>query len=89
MNIPKLKTLLENTNLSGNVTDTINYLSSKKDSKVLFITTSTRYPFNTGYDKGGVEDELPKSTELALHIKKWLGLEYAFMVTYWNWIRIF
>jgi multimeric flavodoxin WrbA len=70
MNIPKLKTLLENTNLSGNVTDTINYLSSKKDSKVLFITTSTRYPFNTGYDKGGVEDELPKSTELALHIKK-------------------
>jgi multimeric flavodoxin WrbA len=70
MNIPKLKTLLENTNLSGNVTDTINYLSSKKDSKVLFITTSTRYPFNTGYDKGGVEGELPKSTELALHIKK-------------------
>ena len=70
MNIPKLKTLLENTNLSGNVTDTINYLSSKKDSKVLFITTSTRYPFNTGYDKGGVEGELPKSTELAIHIKK-------------------
>ena len=70
MNIPKLKSLLENTNLSNNVTDTINYLSSKKDSKVLFITTSTRYPFNTGYDKGGVEDELPKSTELALFIKK-------------------
>lgn len=70
MNIPKLKSLLENTNLSNNVTETINYLSSKKDSKVLFITTSTRYPFNTGYDKGGVEDELPKSTELALFIKK-------------------
>lgn len=70
MNIPKLKSLLENTNLSNNVTDTINYLSSKKDSKVLFITTSTRYPFNTGYNEGGVEDELPKSTELALFIKK-------------------
>lgn len=70
MNIPKLKTLLENTNLSGNVTDTINYLSSKKDSKVLFVTTSTRYPFNTDYDKGGVENEIPKSTELAMFIKE-------------------
>jgi hypothetical protein len=55
--------------LSGVVSDTVSYLASYQQKKVLFITTSTRYPFNTGYDKGGVEDELPKSTELALFIK--------------------
>lgn len=54
--------------LSAPVRDTISYLASN-GGKVLFLTTSTRYPFNTGYDKGGVEMELPKSTELALYIK--------------------
>lgn len=55
--------------LSAPVRDTISYLTNN-GGKVLFITTSTRYPFNTPYDKGGVEDELPKSTELALYIKE-------------------
>jgi multimeric flavodoxin WrbA len=55
--------------LSIPVRDTISYLSSN-GGKVLFITTSTRYPFNTGYNKGGVDLELPKSTELALFIKE-------------------
>ena len=54
--------------LSAPVRDTISYLTSN-GGKVLFLTTSTRYPFNTGYNKGGVEIELPKSTELALYIK--------------------
>lgn len=54
--------------LSAPVRDTISYLSSN-GGKVLFITTSTRYPFNTQYDKGGHELEIPKSTELALFIK--------------------
>jgi multimeric flavodoxin WrbA len=62
--------LLENKALSSNVDDTISFLNTNKDKKVLFITTSTRYPFNTNYDKGGVEEEIPKSTELALFIKK-------------------
>lgn len=55
--------------LSAPVRDTISYLKNN-GGKVLFITTSTRYPFNTQYDKGGVELELPKSTELALFIKE-------------------
>lgn len=62
--------LTENESLSSNVNDTISFLDNQGDKKVLFITTSTRYPFNTKYNKGGVENELPKSTELALHIKK-------------------
>lgn len=67
----KLKDIInENKSLSSDVLNTISYLKNNKDKKVLFITTSVRYPFNTGYDKGGVEDEIPKSTELALFIKK-------------------
>lgn len=67
----KLKEILnENGSLSSNVDDTIMFLNNQKDKRVLFITTSTRYPYNTKYDKGGVEDELPKSTELALYIQK-------------------
>lgn len=62
--------LSENESLSNSVDKTISFLSEQSDKKVLFITTSTRYPFNTKYDNGGVETELPKSTELALHIKK-------------------
>lgn len=54
--------------LSAPVRDTISYLTNN-GGKVLFLTTSTRYPFNTGYNLGGVENELPKSTELALYIK--------------------
>ena len=54
--------------LSFPVRDTISYLKNN-GGKVLFVTTSTRYPFNTQYDKGGVELEIPKSTELALYIK--------------------
>ena len=50
------------------VRDTISYLTTN-GGKVLFITTSTRYPYNTTYDKGGHEAEMPKSTELALFIK--------------------
>ena len=70
MAIPSLMSLLERRDISGVVSNTISYLSSQKDSKILFITTSTRYPFNTGYDKGGLDNELPKSTELALYIKQ-------------------
>lgn len=55
--------------LSVPVRDTISYLKNN-GGKVLFITTSTRYPFNTEYNKGGVDIELPKSTELALFIKE-------------------
>ena len=67
----KLKEILnENGSLSSNVDDTILFLNNQKDTRVLFITTSTRYPYNTKYDKGGVDDELPKSTELALYIQK-------------------
>jgi multimeric flavodoxin WrbA len=69
MNVPSLKSLLKRRDLSGVVSDTISYLRTN-GGKVLFITTSTRYPFNTGYNKGGVEDELPKSTELALFMKE-------------------
>jgi multimeric flavodoxin WrbA len=66
----KLKEILfENNSLSTNVANTITFLNKQKDKRVLFITTSTRYPYNTKYDKGGVEEELPKSTELALYIK--------------------
>jgi hypothetical protein len=54
--------------LSAPVRDTISYLTNN-GGRVLFITTSTRYPFNTEYDKGGHEIEIPKSTELALFIK--------------------
>jgi len=54
---------------SAPVRDTISYLKNN-GGRVLFITTSTRYPFNTQYDKGGVEEELPKSTELALFMKE-------------------
>jgi len=61
--------LSENESLSSKVSDTISFLDNQKNKKVLFITTSTRYPFNTKYDKGGVKTELPKSTELALYIK--------------------
>lgn len=62
--------LSENETLSSNVDETISFLNGQNEKRVLFVTTSTRYPFNTKYDKGGVEKELPKSTELALHIKK-------------------
>jgi multimeric flavodoxin WrbA len=54
--------------LATPVRDTISYLTSN-GGKVLFLTTSTRYPFNTGYGKGNLEVEIPKSTELALYIK--------------------
>ena len=70
MAIPSLMSLIKQRNLSGVVYDTVSYLASQPSKKVLFITTSTRYPFNTQYDKGGVENELPKSTELALFIKE-------------------
>ncbi len=70
MAIPSLMSLIKQRSLSGVVFDTISYLASQPSKKVLFITTSTRYPFNTHYDKGGVELELPKSTELALFIKE-------------------
>ena len=60
--------------LSAPVRDTISYLKNN-GGKVLFITTSTRYPFNTEYDKGGVDLEIPKSTELALFMKKSLPNE--------------
>jgi multimeric flavodoxin WrbA len=70
MAIPSLASLIKRRDLSGVVSDTISYLSLQPSKKVLFITTSTRYPFNTHYDKGGVENELPKSTELALFIKE-------------------
>lgn len=70
----KLKNILnESKELSSNVESTIQYLNSDKIKNVLLITTSTRYPFNTNYDKGGVDVELPKSTELALFIKKSIG----------------
>lgn len=48
---------------------TMDFLS-QKGGKVLFITTSTRYPFNTGYDQGGHEPEAPKSTIIADYIKR-------------------
>ena len=70
MAIPSLASLIKRRDLSGVVSDTVSYLASQVGKKVLFITTSTRYPFNTNYDKGGVENELPKSTELALFIKE-------------------
>ena len=69
--------LTERHRLSVPVHDTISYLSTN-GGKVLFLTTSTRYPFNTGYDRGGHELEMPKSTELALYIKESLPNE-----TYW------
>lgn len=69
MSIPSLASLIKRRDLSGVVSDTVSYLASYPQKRVLFLTTSTRYPFNTAYDKGGVEDELPKSTELALFIK--------------------
>lgn len=69
MNVPSLKSLLKRRDLSGVVSDTISYLTTN-GGKVLFLTTSTRYPFNTGYDKGGVEQEPPKSTVLAHFIKE-------------------
>lgn len=69
MAIPSLMALLKRRDLSGVVSDTVSYISSMPNKRVLFLTTSTRYPFNTKYDKGGVENELPKSTELALFIK--------------------
>ena len=70
MAIPLLKDLIKRRDLSGVVYDTVSYLASQPSKKVLFLTTSTRYPFNTQYSKGGVELELPKSTELALFIKE-------------------
>jgi len=70
MPLPSLASLIKRRDLSGVVYDTISYLSSNPNKKVLFLTTSTRYPFNTEYDAGGVEIELPKSTELALFIKE-------------------
>lgn len=70
MAIPSLSSLLKRRDLSGVVSDTVSYLSLQPQKKVLFLTTSTRYPFNTQYDKGGVENELPKSTELAIFIKE-------------------
>ena len=70
MAIPSLASLLKRRDLSGVVSDTISYLALQTSKKVLFLTTSTRYPFNTQYDAGGVELELPKSTELALFIKE-------------------
>lgn len=68
--MPSLMSLIKRRDLSGVVYDTISYLASQSNRKVLFITTSTRYPFNTEYNKGGIELELPKSTELALFIKE-------------------
>jgi multimeric flavodoxin WrbA len=62
-------TLVARHKLSIPVRDTISYLTAN-GGNVLFLTTSTRYPFNTGYNKGGVDIELPKSTELALYIKE-------------------
>ena len=70
MAIPSLMSLIKRRDVSGVVSDTVSYLASQVSKKVLLITTSTRYPFNTTYDKGGVENELPKSTELALYIKE-------------------
>ena len=70
MAIPSLASLLKRRDLSGVVSDTISYLSLQPQKKILFLTTSTRYPFNTQYNKGGIELELPKSTELALFIKE-------------------
>lgn len=70
MAIPSLMSLIKRRDVSGVVSDTVSYLASQVGKKVLFVTTSTRYPFNTTYDKGGVENELPKSTELALYIKE-------------------
>jgi len=70
MSMPSLMSLLKRRDLSGVVYDTISYLSANRNKKVLLLTTSTRYPFNTEYDAGGVELELPKSTELALFIKE-------------------
>lgn len=70
MSMPSLMSLIKRRDLSGVVYDTISYLAAQPSKKVLFLTTSTRYPFNTQYDKGGVELELPKSTELALFIQK-------------------
>lgn len=63
-----IKHLLYNRDLSYQVQDTISYLE-QHGGKVLFLTTSTRYPFNTGPNKGGVSVEMPKSTVLAHFIK--------------------
>jgi len=60
--------VLERRNLEPIVRDTVSYLANN-GGKVLFLTTSTRYPFNTGYGKGNLEIDIPKSTELALYIK--------------------
>lgn len=46
------------------------FLANNPEKKVLFLTTSTRYPFNTGYDLGGHEPEAPKSTILADYIRR-------------------
>jgi hypothetical protein len=70
MAIPSLASLLKRRDLSGVVSDTISYLALQPSKRVLFLTTSTRYPFNTEYSAGGVELELPKSTELAMFIKE-------------------
>lgn len=70
MPMPSLMSLLKRRDLSGVVSNTISYLSAQYNKRVLFVTTSTRYPFNTEYNKGGVELELPKSTELALFIRE-------------------
>ena len=70
MSMPSLVSLLKRRDLSGVVNDTISYLSSQKNKKELFLTTSTRYPYNTEYYKWGVQLELPKTTELALFIKE-------------------
>jgi len=70
MPMPSLMSLIKRRDLSGVVYDTVSYLASHPSKKVLFVTTSTRYPFNTQYNKGGIDLELPKSTELAIFIKE-------------------
>lgn len=77
--MPSLMSLLKRRDLSGVVYDTISYLASQPSKKVLFITTSTRYPFNTEYNKGGVELELPKSTELSLFIQNEIPNKYEWI----------
>jgi len=79
MSMPSLMSLLKRRDLSGVVYDTISYLASQPSKKVLFITTSTRYPFNTEYNKGGVELELPKSTELSLFIQNEIPNKYEWI----------
>jgi multimeric flavodoxin WrbA len=53
---------------SNPVQMTVDFLNNNS-KKTLFLTTSTRYPYNTGYDLGGHSPEVPRSTLLALHIK--------------------